>query len=92
MNRRSLLHILAVCCLLLLSGGKALGQIDIDKQLRDRIIAPDSLLNDDTDADRHGTLESYYLTGRTGDLRPAPLDTLKLNSFRREHIEGRSIA
>lgn len=92
MSRSSLFPILATCCLLLLSGGKALGQIDIDKQLRDRIIAPDSLLNDDTDADRHGTLESYYLTGRTGDLRPAPLDTLKLNSFRREHIEGRSIA
>lgn len=67
-------------------------QIDIDKQLRERIMAPDSLLNSDTDADRHGTLLGYYLTSRTGDMKPAPIDSMRLNSFRREHIEGKSIA
>ena len=36
MNRRSLLHTLAVCCLLLLSGGRALAQIDIGSSPRTR--------------------------------------------------------
>lgn len=89
--RKSLFVTLLLGCILI-SGLSAGAQIDIDKQLRERILAPDSLLNDDTDADRHGTLQSYYLSSRSGDLRSAPLDTLKLNSFRRGHIEGKSIA
>lgn len=92
MSRQLILAVALGCLVVSLCPTLTYGQIDIDKQLRERIMAPDSLLNSDTDADRHGTLQGYYLTSRTGDLRPAPLDTLRLNSYHRKHVEGLSIA
>ncbi|MDO5036310.1 MAG: putative porin [Porphyromonas sp.] len=64
--------------------------IDIDRQLAER---QEEEVYDDSDADRHGgNLISYYLSPRTGDARPAYIDTLKLNYFHRAYIEGQSVA
>lgn len=42
------------------------------------------------DADRHGTLFAWSLISRTGDLVPAMVDTIKLNTYHRSYIEGMS--
>lgn len=47
---------------------------------------------DDSDNDRRGNLHASYLVRRTGDVRPAFADTLRLNYFHRSSIEGKSIA
>lgn len=65
--------------------------IDMDKQIEEARKHEQKTYND-TDADRHGTLHAWYLFPRTGDMRQAPIDTMKLNSFHRGHIEGLSVA
>ncbi len=64
-------------------------QIDMDKQLRDR---KHTQTYDDSDKDRHGSLNAFAFTSRVGDLVAAPVDTVKLNFFHRAIPEGRSIA
>lgn len=75
----------------LLTGVEAFGQLDMDRQLRER--AAESEEYDDSDADRHGdALRSFYLTKRLGDKQSAWVDTIKLNFFHRSFIEGLSLA
>ena len=64
-------------------------QVDMARQLEDRNRSKEY---DDSDKDRHGNLSAYQLVRRVGDLRPAFVDTLKLNYYRRASAEGRSLA
>lgn len=90
MRRISLTQVYCALALLFIPVVSRAQGIDMDKQLRRRELKQKAY--DDTDADRHGTLHAWYLFPRTGDMRLAPIDTMRLNSFHRGHVEGLSIA
>lgn len=66
----------------------AFGQIDMDKQLEERSHIDEHL--QDNDRDRHGNLFSSYLMPRTGDPRPAFVDSMQLNAYHYSYVEGLS--
>ncbi len=66
----------------------AFGQIDMDKQLEKRSHIDEHL--QDNDRDRHGNLFSSYLMPRTGDPRPAFVDSMQLNAHHYSYVEGLS--
>lgn len=75
--------------LFLLGSSIALGQgIDMDKQLEARSHIDDHL--QDNDKDRHGNLFSSFLMPRTGDPRPAFVDSMQLNAYHYSYVEGLS--
>ena len=62
--------------------------IDMDKQLEERSHLDQHI--QDNDRDRHGNLFSSYLMLRTGDPRPAFIDSVQLNAFHYSYVEGLS--
>ena len=85
MNNRLACIVIALLCLSTLSHAQGL---DMERQLHNRQSTKKT--HEDTDADRHGTLDAWYLTPRTGDSMPAEIDTIRLNSFHRSYVEGLS--
>ncbi|MDO4695779.1 putative porin [Porphyromonas sp.] len=74
-----------------------LGEVMLSAQIRDKIEEQfrkrDAIeKHDDSDNDRIGNLHATYIFRRTGDVKTAFLDTLKLNYFHRSSIEGLSVA
>lgn len=74
-----------------------LGEASLMAQIRDQVEAEfrkrDQVEKyDDSDNDRRGNLHATYLVRRTGDVKSAFVDTLRLNYFHRSSIEGKSIA
>ena len=67
----------------------AYGQgLDMDKQLEERSHLEGHV--QDNDRDRHGNLFSSYLMPRTGDPRPAFIDSVQLNAYHYSFVEGLS--
>lgn len=71
-------------------GIDALAQIDMERQLRERAEHHDTY--DDSDRDRHGKFNTFYLSPRTGDINNAWADTLMLNYYHRAFVEGLNVA
>ena len=60
--------------------------IDMDRQIEARKHVDSHI--QDNDKDRHGNLFSTYLMPRTGDPRPAFVDSVQLNTFHTAFVEG----
>lgn len=89
MKARALFFTLLLLTVFTTGSEIAKGQgVDMDKQLEARKHLDKHI--QDNDNDRHGSLFSSYLMPRTGDPRPAFVDSVQLNAFHYSYVEGLS--